>query len=93
MQEDLNKFTAYYKDRHQGHKLEWDHALGTATLKAWFKNGDKELSVSLYQAVVLLLFNDAMELSFSDIKNQCRIGIANLLYLDQGRAHLNITCV
>ena len=35
---------------------------------------DKELSVSLYQAVILMLFNDASELSFMDIKEQTRLG-------------------
>lgn len=74
MQEELTKFAVYYKQKHQGHKLDWDHALGTATLKASFKSGDKELSVSLYQAIILLLFNDSVELSFTDIKNQCRLG-------------------
>lgn len=63
-----------YKGQHAGRKLDWDHSLGTATLKARFKGGDKELSVSLYQAVILMLFNDASELSFMDIKEQTRLG-------------------
>lgn len=74
MQEDLAKYSAFYKHKHQGHKLDWDHALGTAILRSRFKNGEKELSVSLYQAVVLLLFNETAELSFSDIKVQTRMG-------------------
>ncbi|KAH9947362.1 Cullin-domain-containing protein [Amylocystis lapponica] len=78
MQEDLAKYSAFYKSKHQGHKLDWDHALGTALLRARFKNGEKELSVSLYQAVVLLLFNDSTELSFSDTKVQTRMEDAEL---------------
>jgi cullin 4 len=35
--------------------------------------GPKELSVSLYQGIILLLFNDAIELSFGDILEQTRI--------------------
>ncbi|OBZ79494.1 Cullin-4 [Grifola frondosa] len=70
MQDDLTKYTTFYKNKHKGHKLDWDHALGTATLKAQFKIGEKELSVSLYQAVVLLLFNDSEEISYNDVKMQ-----------------------
>lgn len=74
MQEGLTKFTAYYKTKHSGHALDWDHGLGTATLKARFSPGVKELSVSLYQAVVLLLFNDSGQHAFQDIKEQTRMG-------------------
>lgn len=74
MQEELTKFAAYYKNKHSGHTLDWDHGLGTATLKARFTPGVKELSVSLYQAVVLLLFNESTQLAFQDIKEQTRMG-------------------
>jgi cullin-4 len=50
------------------------HALGTATLRARFPAGAKELSVSLYQAVILLLFNGADEVPFADIKTATRMG-------------------
>ncbi|KAG2097940.1 uncharacterized protein F5147DRAFT_777805 [Suillus discolor] len=43
--------------KYQGHKLDWDHSLGTATVKARFAAGPKDLTVSLYQDVVLLLLN------------------------------------
>ena len=74
MQSDLTSFANYYKNKHSGHVLDWDHALGTATLRARFKGGEKELSVSVYQAIVLLLFNDAEEVAFSEIKTVTRIG-------------------
>lgn len=48
--------------------------MGTATLKARFNKGDKELSVSLYQAVILLMFNQATEIPFKDIKEQSNLG-------------------
>ena len=75
MQDDLSTFTRYYKSKHQGRTLDWDHALGTATLKARFKGGNKELSVSLYQAIILLLFNEEEELVYTDIKEQTRLGM------------------
>ena len=78
MNEELNKFTEYYKEKYKGRKLEWEHALGTATLRGHFKAAQKELTVSLYQAVVLLLFNDATEISFRDIKSQTSMGTSVL---------------
>ncbi|EJD54968.1 Cullin-domain-containing protein [Auricularia subglabra TFB-10046 SS5] len=63
----LVSYAAYYNSKHSGRKLEWHHALGTATITARFPGGKKELSVSLFQAVVLLLFNDAPRLSMLDI--------------------------
>jgi len=72
MQAILMHFGNFYKEKHQGHKFEWDHALGTVTMRAAFQGGVKELSVSLYQAVILLLFNAATELPLEEIhENTC----------------------
>jgi len=74
MQAELSNYNEFYKTKHPQHVLDWDHSLGTATLKARFNKGDKELSVSLYQAVILLLFNQATEIPFKDIKEQSNLG-------------------
>lgn len=63
----LASFSAFYKGKHKNHKLEWNHQLGTVTLLTRFSSGEKELSVSLYQAVVLLLFKDEDKLGYQDI--------------------------
>ncbi|KAF5376863.1 hypothetical protein D9615_007286 [Tricholomella constricta] len=73
MQDELTAYANYYKQRHSGHVLDWDHALGTATLKGRFSAGPKELSVSLYQAVILLLFNDSPEWRYPEIMEQTRM--------------------
>lgn len=78
MQAELTAYAEYYKRDHKGHVLDWDHALGTATLKGRFKAGDKELSVSLYQAVVLLLFNESSELRYPEILEQTRMNESEL---------------
>ncbi|KAG1741864.1 Cullin family-domain-containing protein [Suillus paluster] len=78
MQADLNNYTTFYKIKHQGHKLDWDHFLGTATLKARFAAGPKDLTVSLYQAVVLLLFNDETEIGYRQILEATRMDDAEL---------------
>jgi|SRR6266850_3608934 len=74
MQSELDGFAAFYNEKHQGHKIEWNHALGMVNLRARFAAGQKELSVSLYQAVVLLLFNDIPEIPFSEVKLHTGIG-------------------
>jgi len=76
MHTDLSHYTTFYKAKHQGHKLEWDHSLGTATIKARFSAGNKDLTVSLYQAVVLLLFNDETEIGYRAILEATRMGEA-----------------
>ena len=74
MQAELTKYSDYYKSKHSRHVLDWDHSLGTATLKGRFNPGVKELSVSLYQAIVLLLFNESTEISFPNIKERTSMG-------------------
>jgi len=51
-------FEAFYLAKHGGRKLTWQHALGTALVRARFPSGPRELSVSAYQAALLLLFNE-----------------------------------
>ncbi|KAJ7042628.1 Cullin family-domain-containing protein [Mycena alexandri] len=67
MQEELDAFAKFYKDKHTGRALNWQPSVGTVTMAGHFKAGKKELSVSLFQAAVLLLFNRSFELSFSEI--------------------------
>lgn len=74
MSASLEHFDSYYKSKHQGRRLTWSHAHATVTLTAYFPKGTKELSVSLLQAAVLLLFNDGDELEYTDILNSTGIG-------------------
>ncbi|XP_073957718.1 cullin 4 [Choristoneura fumiferana] len=61
-------FTKFYLGKHSGRKLTWQPTLGHCVLRAHFAQGNKELQVSLFQALVLLLFNDGDNLSFEEIK-------------------------
>ncbi len=76
MGEELQAFMEFYKRKHSGHKLDWDHSLGTANLRARFNGGEKELSVSLYQAIILLLFNEEEQKPFSEIKLLTQMGMS-----------------
>ncbi|XP_070502007.1 cullin-4A isoform X2 [Chironomus tepperi] len=62
-----NVFTKFYLAKHSGRKLQWQPTLGHCVLKARFDQGPKDLQVSLFQSLVLLLFNDCNEMSLEEI--------------------------
>ncbi|KAJ3192225.1 Cullin-4 [Irineochytrium annulatum] len=63
-------FKQFYMSKYNGRKISWQNQLGYCVLKGNFKKATKELSVSLFQAVVLLLFNDQPQLTFDSIASQ-----------------------
>ena len=76
-------FETHYKTKHNGRKLTWKHALSHCQLKANFPRGKKEIVVSGFQAIVLLLFNDvpsdsAGTLSYTDIQSATGLSDAEL---------------
>lgn len=68
------RFEAFYKKRNSGRRLHWQHSLGTLSITTQFdKAGVKELQVSTFQAIVLLLFNalkPGQKLNYVDIRTQ-----------------------
>lgn len=67
----INGFEQFYHSKHTGRKLYWKHSLAHCQLKARFPKGDKEIVVSSFQAIVLLLFNDVPDgqrLSYATLK-------------------------
>ncbi|XP_076838560.1 cullin-4A [Brachyhypopomus gauderio] len=60
-------FKMFYLGKHSGRKLQWQPTLGHAVLKAEFKEGKKELQVSLFQTLVLLMFNEGEEFTVEEI--------------------------
>ncbi|EPS73946.1 hypothetical protein M569_00804, partial [Genlisea aurea] len=62
-------FEAYYLGSHAGRRLSWQMNMGSADLRASFRNGrNYELSVSTHQACVLMLFNEAQRLTYREIE-------------------------
>lgn len=53
----IERFDRHYKNKHTGRILTWKHSLAHCAIKATFPKGAKELLVSAFQAVVLMLFN------------------------------------
>ncbi|KAG0300704.1 Cullin-4, partial [Dissophora globulifera] len=68
-------FKEFYLSKHKGRRLMWQNSLGHSVVKAHFPSGTKELQLSLFQAIILLLFNDVGEsrLSYKDIKQLSKI--------------------
>nr|GEU36604.1 cullin-4-like [Tanacetum cinerariifolium] len=66
-------FKEFYLSKYSGRRLMWQNSLGHCVLKAEFPKGKKELAVSLFQTVVLMLFNDAQKLSLQDIRDATSI--------------------
>lgn len=60
-------YKRFYLTKHDGRKLSWQHMDGSCTVKGRFPKGDKILALSLYQTIVLVLFNDVDEMSYSNI--------------------------
>ena len=74
MQASIDSFAKFHSSEWKERKLSWAHSLGTVTLIARFPSGDKELSLSLHQAVVMMLFEDNLKLKFNDILEETGIG-------------------
>lgn len=53
----IEKYEQHYKSKHSGRKLDWKHHLAHCQMKANFPKGKKEIVLSCFQAIVLLLFN------------------------------------
>ncbi|KAL2075235.1 hypothetical protein VTL71DRAFT_178 [Oculimacula yallundae] len=71
----VERYDRHYQKKHSGRRLIWKPALAHSVIKAHFKKGSKELLVSAFQAIVLLLFNNLESgegdpnLSYQDIQS------------------------
>ncbi|KAF7271640.1 hypothetical protein GWI33_015490 [Rhynchophorus ferrugineus] len=71
-------FRKYYCFTHNGRKLDWQSNLAHCIVRASFANSVKELQVSLFQTIVLLLFNDHDTLTTSRIQELTKIDPSEL---------------
>lgn len=77
-------FETFYCARHNGRKLTWMPNMGSVDVRATFSGGVEdgkqrhELSVSTYQAVILMLFNQCQRWRFKDIAEWTRIESTDL---------------
>jgi cullin-4 len=74
LQASIDAFTAWYSTQHRNRQLSWRPQLGTVTLSARFDSGKYEIGVSLFQAIVLLHFNDDNSLDVNTLQERTGIG-------------------
>lgn len=55
---EIERFEQYYQKKHTGRILSWKHGLAHCVVRAHFDSGTKELVMSAFQAIVLVLFNE-----------------------------------
>eukprot|EP01114_Cavostelium_apophysatum_P003635 TRINITY_DN1368_c0_g1_i2.p1 TRINITY_DN1368_c0_g1~~TRINITY_DN1368_c0_g1_i2.p1 ORF type:complete len:736 (-),score=233.08 TRINITY_DN1368_c0_g1_i2:74-2281(-) len=71
-------FKKFYLSNHSGRRINWQTNMGSAELKAQFGAKKHELSVSTYQMVILMLFNDRSDISFKELVEATNIPIPDL---------------
>ncbi|KAH6660403.1 Cullin family protein [Truncatella angustata] len=70
IQADLDRFGAYYKQKHDGRKLTWLWQLCKGEVRTGYCKSSKTpftFQVSVYQMAILLMFNEKDEHSYEDI--------------------------
>ncbi|KAG8745667.1 hypothetical protein FRC10_007364 [Ceratobasidium sp. 414] len=75
----LLRFEKYYTSKHSQRRTAWFHSLGTVVLTSRFPGGNKEISVSMYQALVLLLFNEKEQFSAAEIRLRTKLSQKRVL--------------
>lgn len=73
-----NSFVEYYKGLYKGRRVTFQNSLETCIIRANFPLGAKELSVSVFQYLVLSCFNDIDTLTVEEIQSQTNISIKEL---------------
>lgn len=77
LSEMLGEFTAKYvceSDKYKFHVLDWsNYTFHLLTIRVRFKSGTKELTLTLVQAIVLMLFEDQNVLDLEDIANKAQL--------------------
>ncbi|KAI9851518.1 MAG: hypothetical protein M1838_003472 [Thelocarpon superellum] len=77
----VEDYDRHYRSKHTGRRLEWKHSLAHCVVRAYFPKGIRELVVSSFQAIVLLLFNgieDGASLSYEQIRSTTGLADAEL---------------
>ncbi|KAG8700243.1 hypothetical protein FRC08_004824 [Ceratobasidium sp. 394] len=82
----LLRFEKYYTSKHSQRRTAWFHSLGTVVLTSRFPGGNKEISVSMYQTLVLLLFNEKEQFSAAEIQSRTKLSDEDLVVTLQSLA-------
>lgn len=74
----MDTFTAWHQNAHQKRKLQWALSQGSASINGTFSSNNNKsklyiIQVTTLQAIVLLLFNDGIVLSYDEISQRLNI--------------------
>ncbi|WWD19893.1 hypothetical protein CI109_104362 [Kwoniella shandongensis] len=86
LQSSVDAFTSWYSTQHKNRQLSWRFQLATVTLTGRFPSGKYEIGVSLFQAVVMLQFNEVDTLTFKELKDRTGIEAQELIRTVQSLA-------
>jgi hypothetical protein len=71
-------FQEFYSKQHNGRKLTWMHHLSRVDLKLFGFDRRYEVSVSLYQMLVLFLFNEKNSCEVKEMQEKSTLSLADL---------------
>lgn len=74
----IKYFNNYYSSKTQNRKLQYIYNISSVNIIARFKNGNKELIVSLYHGLILEEFNNHTSIKISDLCNNLNITFETL---------------
>ena len=69
----VSTFKEFYEKKLQHRKLTWIYGLGQVSMKGNFSSKPIELNINLFQAAILLLFNEQGSLKYTEIRD--RLGL------------------
>ncbi|KAG4093533.1 Cullin-domain-containing protein [Neocallimastix lanati (nom. inval.)] len=78
LEDNINKFAAFYQNEHNGRKLTWLYQLSKADVRLHMENKLYELNMTLYQLAILLLFNNGDSFTINEIINQTLLPLSEV---------------
>ncbi|CAM6103286.1 unnamed protein product [Calypogeia fissa] len=81
MVKSVEVFNHFYQTSKKKRKLSWNYSLGTCVIEMMSGTKSFELVMTPHQAAVVLLFNEANRLSYTDIKEQLNLGTEDTVRL------------
>jgi len=69
----VNAFEKFYLDAHSGRRLTWQYNMGSADVRMNGFTKSYELSVSSFQMLILMLFNENSELTYQQVLDGTKI--------------------
>jgi cullin-4 len=74
-------YERFYSSKHKGRRLLWQNSLSTCILVAHFPKGNKDITVTVSQAVILLLFNKKLKIPFTELLQVTNLNEKDLIRL------------